>query len=1163
MPIKPPRLDDRSYDDLIAETKKLIPQYCPEWTNFSNADPGMTVVQLFSWMTELIMYRLNRVPDKTYIHFLNFIGEERKSAQPSIAPLTFSARLDRPIEVASFSVCSTKQSEKTPALNFTTTNMLTIHGSTIEQMMVVKGGEEPLVRELPFSLLDNNPSVITFDQARGVAIFDIDPVDYGPDSYTSEQYLYVGHEDFRKMDIELDIENPSGFIRMLGGKDDKRSIIELFDWEYPTASSWLPCEIDRYDDERGNVEKIISANFPNINGKPIQLGNIDSQLPEEIQEERWWIRGRLNYERWLVEQMPEDLQIFWRDDRGKEEREIFLMQNNLRANGRVIEFGLQDLPPIRAGWMIRFSLVDRGFPAGKNSYLPKYRWSYRRGEVWEEIPEEQIRIERTEIELLGPLPNMATDGINIRAERIETVNIKGLCYKFNLDMTWTRPVEIDLLQGDDVRRLEETSLADAPLDPFQITANFPPTIGRKLYIGSDVLSNKRQEKVAIELEFAFEMNGDFVPEPTENYALQLCYRANDSWRVVWDADEVYNKFVFNDIIKAEEPGKGKQKVSFLLDPKENLEGIAPLTIHDIDSSWLRLELVKSNLTALDENKEQHPVRLRIFNIRVGFQDIETQSYSEPLLSPKTTQIDFREKNRRLTKVHTRVGNKNKEFYPYYRFIDIESKNQSFYMKFDKPLPVGSRHALHFRCRGETYLNQDLSMEWEILEIRRKNYSWRRLSTDESKSEGLNDRKSYAMNRTGVLEFPLPDIPQDLSEGFWLRGRFASTKDEIHVPSLPPITHIMLNTVNAVNLHTARTERFSGQGIPHQEIKLLKSSIFLHEKDDGRNLFPRRDLFTDIRVQVDSEIGRVEWKAITDSDMLVATKDDKVFTVDPVEGILRFGNGIRGSMLPVGSNNILVDIYRTIPGAKGNVAPGAISVCDFNGILDVVNLLPATGGRDAETVDEIVRRAPSLLTTRDRAVTKNDFEVIAKESSSEIARAACMGLMDTDGDVEVVILPNRREDEVIPNNFLSGGLRDHVSAYLKRRCLINVNPIVRLAEFMPIDISITLRLRPNSDIIAIREQAQKWVQNFLDPYTGGLDGDGWPFGGTLYGQDLARMVVDIPDVRHVTQVSLFNMSSEEKKSSPGWESQLGDVELSLSKHDLYVVRRMRVLIEENR
>jgi hypothetical protein len=719
MPIKPPRLDDRSYDDLIEETKKLIPQYCPEWTNFSASDPGMTVVQLFSWMSELIMYRLNRVPDKTYIHFLNFIGEERKSAQPAIAPLTFSARLDRPIEVKAFSMCSTKQTEKVPSLNFVTTNMLTIHGSTIEQMMVVKGGENPLVRELPFGYFENNPSVITFDNTRGVALFDIDPLAYGPDSYTSEQYLYIGHEDFRKMDIELDVENPSGFIRLLGGKEDKRSIIELFDWEYPTEASWLPCDIDKYDDERGLVEQILSANFPNIIGRPIQLGDIGSQLPEDIQSEKWWIRGRLNYERWLVEQMREDLQIFWRDDRGREEREIFLMQNNLRANGRVIEFALQDLPPIRAGWMIRLSLVDRGFPAGKNSYLPRYRWSYRRGEMWEEIPEEQIRIERTEVEILGPLPNMAIDGVNFRAERVETVNIKGLCHNFELDMTWTRPVEISLLQGDDPKRLETISLGDVPLDPFQITANFPPTIGRKLYIGSDVFNNKRQEKIAIELEYAFEMNGDFVPEPIENYALQLCYRAKDSWRVVWDADKVFNKFVLNDILKAEEPTTGKQKITIELDPKENLEGIDALIINDLDSSWIRFELVKSNLTAQDVDKQQHPVRLRIFNVRIGFKDIETKDYSEPLFSPKTTQIDFRDQNRRLTTVHTRVGNKNKEIFPYYRFIDIESSNQSIYMKFDKPLPMGSRHAIHFRCRGEAFLNRDLSMEWEILEIRRK------------------------------------------------------------------------------------------------------------------------------------------------------------------------------------------------------------------------------------------------------------------------------------------------------------------------------------------------------------------------------------------------------------------------------------------------------------
>ena len=48
MPIKPPNLDDRRYEDILAEAQALIPQYCPEWTNMGDADPGMTLVQLFS-----------------------------------------------------------------------------------------------------------------------------------------------------------------------------------------------------------------------------------------------------------------------------------------------------------------------------------------------------------------------------------------------------------------------------------------------------------------------------------------------------------------------------------------------------------------------------------------------------------------------------------------------------------------------------------------------------------------------------------------------------------------------------------------------------------------------------------------------------------------------------------------------------------------------------------------------------------------------------------------------------------------------------------------------------------------------------------------------------------------------------------------------------------
>ena len=92
---------------------------------------------------------------------------------------------------------------------------------------------------------------------------------------------------------------------------------------------------------------------------------------------------------------------------------------------------------------------------------------------------------------------------------------------------------------------------------------------------------------------------------------------------------------------------------------------------------------------------------------------------------------------------------------------------------------------------------------------------------------------------------------------------------------------------------------------------------------------------------------------------MAVKDDKVFTVDAVEGVLTFGNGIRGQMLPFGSNNVLVDVYRVV--IETNVAPFDIDVCDSISEVEVINLMPAIGGRNAEAIDEIIERAPSLLT----------------------------------------------------------------------------------------------------------------------------------------------------------------------------------------------------------
>jgi len=67
-------LDDRTFQDLVSEARTRISQACPEWTEHNVSDPGITLIELFAWMTELTIYRLNRIPDKLHVALLDLVG---------------------------------------------------------------------------------------------------------------------------------------------------------------------------------------------------------------------------------------------------------------------------------------------------------------------------------------------------------------------------------------------------------------------------------------------------------------------------------------------------------------------------------------------------------------------------------------------------------------------------------------------------------------------------------------------------------------------------------------------------------------------------------------------------------------------------------------------------------------------------------------------------------------------------------------------------------------------------------------------------------------------------------------------------------------------------------------------------------------------------------
>jgi predicted phage baseplate assembly protein len=119
--IPTPNLDDRSFDDIVEEAIRLIPQYCPDWTNFNKADPGITLVELFAWMTEMVIFRLNRVPDNNYLAFLNMMGIRLRPPQPArtIVQLKISDKTD--MVVVGVGICVVIKLEgDTPALVFET-----------------------------------------------------------------------------------------------------------------------------------------------------------------------------------------------------------------------------------------------------------------------------------------------------------------------------------------------------------------------------------------------------------------------------------------------------------------------------------------------------------------------------------------------------------------------------------------------------------------------------------------------------------------------------------------------------------------------------------------------------------------------------------------------------------------------------------------------------------------------------------------------------------------------------------------------------------------------------------------------------------------------------------------------------------------------------------
>lgn len=158
MPLPKPNLDDRTFQQLVDEAKRMIPRYCPEWTDHNVSDPGVTLIELFAWMVEALLYQLNRVPEKTYITLLDLLGVTLSPQDPARVELTF--RLSAPVQGDTLTIpirttVANQVNGAEPEVNFQTDADLALYPAQLLACLVAPDGLTYQRLSLPFASATN------------------------------------------------------------------------------------------------------------------------------------------------------------------------------------------------------------------------------------------------------------------------------------------------------------------------------------------------------------------------------------------------------------------------------------------------------------------------------------------------------------------------------------------------------------------------------------------------------------------------------------------------------------------------------------------------------------------------------------------------------------------------------------------------------------------------------------------------------------------------------------------------------------------------------------------------------------------------------------------------------------------------------------------------
>jgi predicted phage baseplate assembly protein len=395
---------------------------------------------------------------------------------------------------------------------------------------------------------------------------------------------------------------------------------------------------------------------------------------------------------------------------------------------------------------------------------------------------------------------------------------------------------------------------------------------------------------------------------------------------------------------------------------------------------------------------------------------------------------------------------------------------------------------------------------------------------------VSSDSTLALNAPGRVVVHVPEgHDASIIEGTragWLRARVIDVPEGFPKYSASPVIRSLAagtvgGTVDAIHADIIESELLAdSDGVPGQEFPLQRSPILAGA---GAPV-----------LETMSDDGWAEWEQV--EHFANSGPDDRHFILDAVAGTVRFGPAIReeggavrqyGAVPPRGVG-VRLRGHAVGGGRHGNISKGAIRTLKSSipFVSSVENLHAAQGGVDGETIQEAKARGPILLRTRSRAVTAEDYEAIALEAAPELARVECVTAGEGEvaaGSLRVLVVPaapqvNGRIEfaELVP----AEDTLERIAERLDEVRLIGTRVSVEPPSYRGVTVVARIVARPKADVERIQKEALDALYGYLNPISGGPDGDGWPFGRPVQSGEVYGLLQRIRGVDMVEDARLF-------------------------------------------